>query len=86
MMIVHELKRTNNYSYFLNCPICGSNFQEMGQLKLLENYKNKMIEFDKNIKTYETQEDKKEYTMHCSNCTFQVTYILVKKERIKELN
>ena len=88
MKIVHELKRQNNYSYFLNCPMCGAEFKEFNNIKLIEDGKNKRLKLLENKKElillddFEIKENKV-YTCNCSGCTFSVDYYFeeIKTER-----
>lgn len=81
MTIVHNLN--NNFSFFLQCPICGAEFIE--SIKKLEEYKKKLT---RNVRLIIDQTDvqvtqiKKEY--NCSKCTFKVMYVLDLDKNIKE--
>lgn len=82
--ITHRLN--NNFSYYLNCPICGANFIEINQQKKLQDFKkkinkNKILKFDR--KEINEIERIKRFIFHCSNCSFNVEYILDLNKSIK---
>lgn len=77
MTIVHKLKKSNDYSYFLKCPMCGSDFKETNTQKLLEDEKNKRLleNRSKQIEYYNEFGNKLyEFNFHCSKCVFNIVY------------
>lgn len=87
MKITHNLYlNKTNVSYFLECPMCGSDFKEMTKEKLIEDMRRKKIA----PTTPAKQKIKKSEIHHCSNCSFEIQYniiddrliILLEKENV----
>lgn len=77
MKIIHYLKHENNFSYFLNCPLCGNDFVNRHKVRALEDAKNrvKLIE-NKNQDVDNELETEKIFEMKCSKCIFEIEYHL----------
>ena len=77
MRIVHYLTKQNNFSHFLNCPICGNDFKNQHKMRAIEDAKNriKLIE-DKSEVVNDELNTEKIFDMSCSKCSFEVEYHL----------
>ena len=87
MIIVHKLKKENNYSFYLKCPKCGKDFDEH-KIKKLENLTKQLTSGVKQIECNELiVEDYKdnpydEFEFNCKDCNFTIKYLLENKIKI----
>ena len=93
MKIVHDIY-PQKQNWYINCPICGAEFQETDNIKMLTHQRNliqgqKCIE-DKTDKVVDDyyDNDTEHITICCSKCTFQVEYIIhyESMRKIQEVN